>query len=86
VPTLTPYHDDPLQHSTETDPPTSKYQDGSSIDWLHEESTERHRIHLLRIRGLLGPFVDASRMWFVVVATGVGIGFAGAWLDVLVNW
>jgi len=67
-----------------------KYEDGSTIDWLHEESEERERNQVLRsqygIRGLLLPLLDAARMWFVVVATGIGIGIAGAWLDVLVKW
>jgi len=74
APLLTPYTDH------------SKYPDGTTIDWLHEQSTERHRVHLLHVRGLLAPLADASRTWFVVVATGMGIGFAGAWLDVLVRW
>ncbi|TFK51880.1 hypothetical protein OE88DRAFT_1658562 [Heliocybe sulcata] len=26
------------------------------------------------------------KMWFVIVATGIGVGVAGAWLDVLVKW
>jgi len=32
------------------------------------------------------PFVDASRMWLVIVITGMGVGLTGAWLDVLVKW
>lgn len=67
-----------------------KYPDGTSIDWLHEESEERTRNHSLRlqhgIRGLLLPMIEAWRMWLVVIATGIGIGLAGAWLDVLVKW
>lgn len=69
---------------------TGKYADGSTIDWLHEESAERSRTHALRsqagARGLVLPAMEAIRMWFVVIATGVGIGIAGAWLDVLVKW
>ncbi|KAF5373298.1 hypothetical protein D9615_007485 [Tricholomella constricta] len=67
-----------------------KYHDGSSIDWLHEEAVERERIHALRsqagARGLLLPLLESSRMWFVVIMAGVGIGITGAWLDVLVKW
>ncbi len=68
----------------------SKYSDGSTIDWLYEESAERQRNHILRsqhgIRGLILPLMDAARMWFVVIATGIGIGLTGAWLDVFVKW
>ena len=72
---------------------SSKYLDtveGRSIDWLHEDATERDRIHRQRsqpgIRGLLLPLIDVSKMWLVVVLTGIGIGVAGAWLDILVKW
>lgn len=68
----------------------TKYEDGSSIDWLREESAERQRIHAQRsqrgIRGLLLPWMDSARMWLVIVLTGIGIGLTGAWLDVLVKW
>src|ERR1700722_16373261 len=57
------------------------YEDGSTIDWLHEEFTQRERDHFLRSQrgaaGLLGPLMNACTMWFVVVFTGVGIGLAG---------
>ncbi|TFK39947.1 Cl-channel protein [Crucibulum laeve] len=70
--------------------PATKYKDGTSIDWLHEETEERERRNALRseagARGILLPVLDASRMWFVVIMTGIGIGIAGAWLDVLVKW
>ncbi|KAJ3772659.1 Cl-channel protein [Lentinula raphanica] len=67
-----------------------KYRDGSSIDWLHEEALERERDHLKKsqksIRSLLSIWADSARVWLVVIATGIGIGVAGAWLDVLVKW
>jgi chloride channel 3/4/5 len=66
------------------------YADGKSIDWLHEESAERERQHKLQslhgISGLLKLILVSSRMWFVIIATGVGVGITGAWLDVLVKW
>ncbi|KAG5338905.1 hypothetical protein C0989_005631 [Termitomyces sp. Mn162] len=66
------------------------YKDGSSIDWLYEEAAERGRIHALKaqagVRGLLLPLLESSRLWLVVILTGMGIGIAGAWLDVLVKW
>jgi chloride channel 3/4/5 len=67
-----------------------KYDDGSTIDWLREDASERQRIHALRsqpgARGILLPLAEASRLWFVVIMTGVGIGITGAWLDILVKW
>ena len=72
---------------------SSKYLDnaeGRSIDWLHEEAMERERTHLQRaqpgVRGLILPLIDVSKMWLVVVLTGICIGVAGAWLDILVKW
>jgi len=66
------------------------YEDGNTIDWLREENAERERRRCLKsqrgVRGVLLPFMDASRMWFVIVVTGIGIGVTGAWLDVLVKW
>jgi chloride channel 3/4/5 len=68
----------------------SRYVDGSTIDWLREEAVERERTHIQRsqlgVRGLLLPWLDASRMWLVVILTGFGIGLTGGWLDVLVKW
>jgi hypothetical protein len=67
-----------------------KYDDGSTIDWLREDAAERQRIHALRshpgARGILLPLADASRLWFVVIMTGIGIGITGALLDILVKW
>lgn len=69
---------------------TAKYEDGRSIDWLREEARERERIHAQRsqrgVRGVLLLWMDSVRLWLVVVATGIGIGLVGAWLDVLVMW
>lgn len=68
----------------------AEYQDGSSIDWIHAENLERERSHGLQsqegVRGILLPILDSAKMWFIVVMTGVAIGFAGAWLDILVKW
>ncbi|KAH6916019.1 Cl-channel protein [Coprinopsis sp. MPI-PUGE-AT-0042] len=68
----------------------TKYPDGSSIDWLQEENAERERNYAWQneagIRGALLPALDSARMWLVVIATGIGVGLAGAWLDILVKW
>lgn len=67
-----------------------KYHDGSSVDWMHEEAVERHRIHAMKLktgaRGILVPLLESTRLWFVVIMAGAGIGITGAWLDVLVKW
>lgn len=69
---------------------TMKYKDGASIDWLQEEMAERERQQMLKsqagVRGVLSPAFEAARGWLVVILTGMGIGMAGAWLDVLVKW
>lgn len=66
------------------------YGEGDTIDWAREEGAERARLRRLKshrgVKGLFLPFLDASRMWFVIVVTGIGIGIVGAWLDVLVKW
>lgn len=92
-----PLHEEELYELTEDGQLTSthakssaQYADGTSIDWLHEEAKERERNHLLRSKpgaqGLLLPLLESSRLWFVVIMTGLGIGITGAWLDVLVKW
>ena len=69
---------------------TKRYHEGSTIDWFHEDFKEREREEgqkaLRGARGILVPFFDSMRMWLVVIGTGIGIGLAGAWLDVLVKW
>lgn len=66
------------------------YAEGTTIDWHREEAAERERKRVLHsqrgLRGVLAPIVDSSKTWLVIVLTGLGIGVAGAWLDVLVRW
>ena len=68
----------------------AKYQDGNTIDWIYEGNLEREQNHALHsqagARGILLPALESARMWFIVIVTGMGIGIAGAWLDVLVKW
>jgi chloride channel 3/4/5 len=68
----------------------AKYQDGNTIDWILEENLERERNYALQsqagARGILLPALESAKMWFIVIVTGMGIGIAGAWLDVLVKW
>lgn len=69
---------------------TKIYKDGTSIDWSQEEMAERERQQMLKsqagVRGILSPVFEAARGWLVVILTGMGVGMAGAWLDVLVKW
>lgn len=71
-------------------PCATTYNDGSSINWLQVDMTERSRQQILMseagVRGIIYPALDAACVWFVVIFTGMGIGIAGAWLDVLVKW
>ncbi|KAF9453587.1 Cl-channel protein [Macrolepiota fuliginosa MF-IS2] len=69
---------------------TAKYKDGASIDWSQEEMAEREHQQRLKsqagVRGILSPAFEAACGWLVVILTGIGVGIAGAWLDVLVKW
>jgi chloride channel 3/4/5 len=71
-------------------PYTQGYKDGASIDWPQEEMAERDRQQTLKsqagVRGILLPIFEAARGWIVIILTGLGVGIAGAWLDVLVKW
>ncbi|KAG8709838.1 hypothetical protein FRC08_017980 [Ceratobasidium sp. 394] len=66
------------------------YHDGATIDWTQEEAAERARKYQLQsqlgLRGIVLPLLDQSRIWIVLIATGISVGFVGAWLDVLVAW
>ncbi|QRV88650.1 ClC voltage-gated chloride channel protein [Ceratobasidium sp. AG-Ba] len=68
----------------------SIYHDGTTIDWTQEEAAERTQKHLMQsqlgLRGIMLPLLDQSRVWMVLIATGISVGFVGAWLDVLVAW
>ena len=67
-----------------------QYRDGDTIDWWHEDASERERWKRLvsqqGIRGLISPFMDVTKLWFVIIFTGICLGFAGGWLDILVMW
>ncbi|KIO25833.1 hypothetical protein M407DRAFT_24790, partial [Tulasnella calospora MUT 4182] len=89
------YHDgsveEELQLWNNTSPQNIReYKQGSTIDWMHEESAERTRKQLLRsqmgLRGVLLPILDSWRMWAVLILTGLSIGYTGGMLDLLVAW
>ena len=66
------------------------YRDGDTIDWWHEDASERERWKSLfsqqGIRGLVAPLMDVTKLWFVIIFTGICVGLASGWLDVLVMW
>ncbi|KAH9975687.1 Cl-channel protein [Lactifluus volemus] len=67
-----------------------RYRDGDTIDWWHEDASERERWKVLvsqpGFRGLISPFKDVTKLWFVIILTGICVGLAGGWLDILVMW
>ena len=66
------------------------YRDGDTVDWWHEDASERERWKSLSsqkgIRRLTAPLMDVTKLWFVIIFTGICVGFAGGWLDILVMW
>ena len=79
-----------LPHEADASQTSVPYAEGTTIDWHREEAAERERKRALHaqsgLRGLMAPILDSARMWLVIIFTGVGIGIAGAWLDILVKW
>jgi hypothetical protein len=67
-------------------PAQPAYEDGDTIDWRAAETAEARRQAYMRARpgwrGALFPTADATRMWAVLILTGVFLGVVGAWLDV----
>ena len=66
------------------------YRDGDTIDWWHEDASERERwkgmVSQRGLRGLVSPLIDVTQLWFVMIFTGICVGLAGGWLDILVMW
>lgn len=65
-------------------------KDGETIDWWSEDTAERERWKQVMsgrgLRGLFAPFLDVSKVWLVLIITGMAVGVIGGWLDVLVQW
>ncbi len=70
--------------------PRPHYCDGDTIDWWHEDASERERwkrlVSQYGLRGFILSFVDVTKLWFVIIFTGICVGLAGGWLDILVMW
>ncbi|KAI0306096.1 Cl-channel protein [Multifurca ochricompacta] len=66
------------------------YREGDTIDWWHEDASERERwksmVSQHGLRGLLSPLMDVTKLWFIIIFTGICVGLAGGWLDILVMW
>lgn len=67
------------------------YDDLTAIDWVFEYSRERQRLRQLysSASGLLGylkRFLDGSKIWVVLIATGILTGVLAASIDVASDW
>ncbi|ODQ63813.1 hypothetical protein NADFUDRAFT_79986 [Nadsonia fulvescens var. elongata DSM 6958] len=66
------------------------YENGSSIDWIHEYALERARINRLHaltgLHGRLYRLWDSSEVWIVVVGTGIAMGGLASLLNIVTPW
>ncbi|KAJ6155361.1 hypothetical protein N7470_005927 [Penicillium chermesinum] len=65
------------------------YDDFTAIDWIYEYTKERQRKRLLYSGGLLGHgrlLLEASNIWFILIATGVAVGIIAASIDIATDW
>ncbi|KAJ5324926.1 hypothetical protein N7476_003526 [Penicillium atrosanguineum] len=67
------------------------YDDFTAIDWIYEYTKERQRKRLLYSsgQGIAGYFrrlIEASNIWFVLVATGIAVGIIAATIDIATDW
>ncbi|KAI5779100.1 chloride channel [Geopyxis carbonaria] len=66
------------------------YDDLTAIDWIFEYTKERLRLQALgRRSGLLGYIAqlwDSSKIWIVLVGTGILAGVMAAAIDIVTNW
>ena len=68
-----------------------KYDNLTAIDWIHEYTKERHRQGVLRANssgflGRLTQILDASKVWWVLIATGIASGVLAGSIDVVSDW
>ena len=67
------------------------YDDLTAIDWVFEYARERQRLSNLYssakgIFGYIRRFLDASKIWIVLIATGILTGLLAASIDVASDW
>ncbi|KIY01539.1 uncharacterized protein Z520_03091 [Fonsecaea multimorphosa CBS 102226] len=67
------------------------YDDLTAIDWIYEYTKERQRLRkfLAHHTGLVGNLrllLDASHVWFVLVASGISVGCVAAFINIASDW
>ncbi|KAJ5484118.1 H(+)/Cl(-) exchange transporter 3 [Penicillium diatomitis] len=67
------------------------YDDFTAIDWIYEYTKERQRKRLLYstgqgILGHLRQILEASNVWFVLIATGIAVGLLAGAIDITTDW
>ena len=67
------------------------YDDLTAIDWIFEYAKERQRLRNLvsgshGLARTLKQLADASHIWFVLIATGVVVGFVAAGINIAADW
>lgn len=67
------------------------YDDLTAIDWIFEYTKERQRKRLLYSNGQglmqhVRRLLDAGKVWFVLIATGIAVGIIAAVIDITSNW
>lgn len=67
------------------------YDDFTAIDWIYEYTKERQRKRLLYssgqgVFGYVRRVMEASNVWFVLIATGIAVGILAAAIDIATDW
>ncbi|GLI75679.1 chloride channel [Penicillium ochrochloron] len=67
------------------------YDDFTAIDWIYEYTKERQRKRLLYssgqgVFGYVRRVIEASNVWFVLIATGIAVGILAAAIDIATDW
>ena len=67
------------------------YEDLTAIDWIFEYNKERQRLRQLvagrgGVIGGLRHLIDASKVWIIVLATGISVGVIAAAINITSDW
>ena len=84
-------HDYGADHQPNTSFVRQKYDNFAAIDWIVENSKERRRQQLLLLRsgsiiGRIRWLLDMSKVWSVLIITGVASGLLAGSIDVASDW
>ncbi|KAI9217677.1 chloride channel [Blastocladiella britannica] len=66
-----------------------KYDDFTTIDWIHDSAVERARLRRLRARGASSPLAlawDASQAWVLVALVGIASGVIATFIALAEEW